>query len=117
MSSSYAKASDGQGRSGWFLPSREATDGNSALIQVFGTFHSTPKSAAVDGAGVAVLAGKRSRLGAAHDVIGRIDLGLAVMIPEVPIVAPLLPADAQMLHIDIAVGEHLPNFSARHARH
>ena len=81
------------------------------------TFHLTTKSAAVDGAGVAVLSGKRSRLGAACDIIGRVDLGLAVMVLEVPVVAPLLPADAKMLHIYIPVGEHLAYLPSRHARH
>ena len=38
-----------------------------------------------------------------------------LMIPQIPIVAPLIPANAEVFHVDIMFDQHLADFSAGHA--
>src|SRR3989338_4269836 len=58
---------------------------------------------------------KYSRFFAGRNIVKRIDLLLAVVIPEFPIISPLVPADAEVLHVDVVFEEHLADLSPGHA--
>src|SRR3989338_1109168 len=42
---------------------------------------------------------------------------LVLVVPEVPEVPPLVPADAEVLHVEAVLGKHLADFTPGHTGH